>query len=775
MSGFGQHRGGRRPPPLEIPVANNLQDAELNFPDNFSPEARGADVFLGDEFAGNFSPGPGGGLAGNGSPLFAFNLGSPGYVNPYVDIIDTIAVSIPDKATADTYTATVIEDKPSAKFPFMCDDLLSEKRNPHLVSYLNRLLNKSEGARVLALEPMLDYRKLSKLNISPEVLDQASNELLLMYKKGNSHLKAFAKWLQYTSEGPLQKLKVGYIGQAGADIGGLRKEFMSNLAQEIKQKYCESVFDSPLICNIKTSTDARVSSMKLNKYGEAGPSINVEKLITGEAPSIISKTTSLLNNLPGLTTQQRLEKESDMEDLLRRESSLNSRLAMINIEKQRATNKHKRIVGEIKSQLQSMPQVKVAGSRRSSKKVGSMSVSGLAKTLKGSKNNNAQAVARLDQLKKEEVELREKLDKVRKEIRLKYASVYTANNATVKLKRKPTALTRMFDTIRRRTNASEPQRFNFMATSKTDTWGMSRIKDTTDLIANAIARHIARDCVITKQVLSFGLLRFPAVYIMALSSLCKPKSAKFGSIFELLSMKPSKLSDEQARVLCEVYNMCVKLDCETYDQSDEHVLSDASMKKMLSNRSAMQDYLKIKDAMYFVNSANKLAILDMFQSVYDILSTYVSIDSGTWKTNLNGMNLIRIFTPCFILQPSDILPAMKIDDKPIEQYVTRNDDVRAVLALIVEIIKECNTEDKSDNLRNFVRNVTGSVSPPTEIKIKLDYVNYASWMPIIVYHTCFNMMDLRMELIIKKMGTPEFKDTLTNYMFQDFSGQMSLA
>jgi hypothetical protein len=96
-----------------------------------------------------------------------------------------------------------------------------------------------------------------------------------MYNKGESPIKAFERWLLQVNNVPLNQLRVRYVGQAGSDAGGLRKAFMSELAQGIKQNYCESVFEDSLVCRIREGTVERVSAMKLDRYGEIGPNVDV--------------------------------------------------------------------------------------------------------------------------------------------------------------------------------------------------------------------------------------------------------------------------------------------------------------------------------------------------------------------------------------------------------------------------------------------------------------------------------------------------------------------
>ena len=56
----------------------------------------------------------------------------------------------------------------------------------------------------------------------------------------------------------------------------------------------------------------------------------------------------------------------------------------------------------------------------------------------------------------------------------------------------------------------------------------------------------------------------------------------------------------------------------------------------------------------------------------------------------------------------------------------------------------------------------------------LDTGNYDDWMPVIVYHTCFNKLDLRVTLLREK-SDEDIKIILSNYLFGDFSGNMGLA
>jgi len=92
------------------------------------------------------------------------------------------------------------------------------------------------------------------------------------------------------------------------------------------------------------------------------------------------------------------------------------------------------------------------------------------------------------------------------------------------------------------------------------------------------------------------------------------------------------------------------------------------------------------------------------------------------------------------------------------------------------------TSDKSNNLLNFVRNVTGSLSLPTIISISIDMGDYGKWQPVLIYHTCFNRLDLRVNLLfpfvpdtIDAAIPDELITTLSNFLFGDFSRNLSLA
>jgi hypothetical protein len=764
MSGFGSRAGGRRPPPLgrvgrgiiEEEPSLVAQPSEWMSPlSQFGPLTR--------------------------QPAFQFELNNNGdgplgrtysvepewYIQP---------IHRPDVINAGKVTQASILDKKRVKYPFMCDGLLTSHVDPSMVTYLNRLLNKEPGVRVVSMEPMLSYNNVSKMNLKPEEGESTGQEVQLLFNKGESPLNAFEKWLLQVNNKPFNRLKVRYVGQAGSDAGGLRKAFMSELAQEIKQKYCESVFESPLVCRVRDDTKDRVAAMKLDRHGEMGPKVDMNALVTGEAPSMISRTTSVPVDPVGLTTEQRHEQALEVLALFRQESSITSRIAMINMEKKRLLNKHKRLSGEIRDLGERGPSGKVAGARRSSKKVGARSVSGLAKTVKATKNNNSQAVTRLAQLNKEESDLKARLSGIQKEIRRAHAAVYTAND-TSKSKKKTTELVDVMDTMKKQIYASGPQRFNFRVTGNTDQRIMERLHVTINTISSALFRHIVKDCVITGQTLSFGLLRLPSVYILTLASLCKSKNATIGSLYELLNRDTGDLSMDQMRFLCEVYNMCVKLDCETYDQMDEHVLAEDRMVELLGNKQAMLNYIKVKEAMYFGNRANKRLVMELFQSVYDKLANSVSISSQVWKTNLCGMTLFRVFMPCFVIEPEELLRVLLVSGNPILQYRSQNPDFVKIVGVVVELIREQDTEDKASNLLNFVRNVTGSLSIPVGISITIDQSNYEGWKPVIVYHTCFNSLDLRVNLLIpiSKRSEVELKEALRNYMFGDFSGNMGLA
>jgi hypothetical protein len=71
------------------------------------------------------------------------------------------------KVDTDKFTGSVVEDDKPVDYPFMCDGLMSEQRNPSLASYVNRLLNRASGVRVSELEPILSYRYLSKQTLNP--------------------------------------------------------------------------------------------------------------------------------------------------------------------------------------------------------------------------------------------------------------------------------------------------------------------------------------------------------------------------------------------------------------------------------------------------------------------------------------------------------------------------------------------------------------------------------------------------------------------------------
>jgi hypothetical protein len=401
--------------------------------------------------------------------------------------------------------------------------------------------------------------------------------------------------------------------------------------------------------------------------------------------------------------------------------------------------------------------------------------------MKAVKNNNAQVTSKMASIQAEESDLKAKLSAVKAKTRKAYAATYTADN-TAKSRKHPTDLTNLFDIMRKQIYASEPQRFNFRVTGKVDSRIMDRLKVVINTISSALVRHIVKDCVITGQTLSFGLLRLPAVYIMILSSLCKPKNSTLGSLYDLLSPNPKDLADDKLSVVCEVYNMCVKLDCETYDQIEKYVANDESMHTILKNKESMLDYIKVKEAMYFGNKTNKGLVLHLLTSVYDKLSMYISKDSQVWKTNLNGMTLLRVFMPCFVILPSDLLPILNVNNMAIEQYKTPNTKLTKLCKLIVQLINDQDTDAKSVNLLNFVRNVTGSLSPPSKINISIDTNNYESWKPLLIYHTCFNSLDLRVNLLYPLMPDTadavlpaELITTLSNYLFGDFSGNMSLA
>lgn len=750
MAENGTYRGRTIPPPLLIP---NMVSGLTEQP--------------GEEF-NDESPHP----LTSPQPLMRQMAHSPGNYEDELFTENNIVIS---KANADKVTGKGVDDKSKIEFPFMCDGLMSSQRNSILVTYINRLLNKElKGSRVVELEPMLTYSGLSKLAVNPLEGEAYGYEVQLVYNKRESPLKAFEKWLQLVNYAPLNKLRVRYLGEPGADVGGLRKAFMSELAQEIKQKYCESVFEVPLVCRVREDTDMRVSAMKLDRYGEIGPSVNMNALVTGEAPSMIGRSTSVPVSPAGLTSEQRYEQVEEVLALIRKESSINSRLAMINMEKKRLLNKRKRLSDEIRKQSSRAPS-KVAGSRRSSKKGGAISVSGLAKTMKATKDNNMQATAKLSQLNKEEAELKTSLVSVQKKIRSTHARIYTTDN-TSKSKKKPTVLVNIFDTMKKQIYASEPQRFNFRVTSKTDPQILVRLNVTINTIASALCRHIIKDCIITGQTLSFGFLRLPAVYILTLASLCKSKNATFGSLYDMLSMNYSDLSRNQLMILCEVYNMCVKLDSETYDQMEEYTLNDDKMVELLADKESMLNYVKVKDVMYFGNRTNKRLVMLLLQQVYNKLANSVNIDSHIWKTNLSGMTLLRVFMPYFVIEPNELLKVIQVNGRPILEYRSDNPELMKILNMIMSLIREQDTFEKSVNLLNLVRNITGSLSLPSNININIDNILYDAWKPVIVYHTCFNSMDLRVNLLIPLLKNEKtLIKTLSNYLFGDFSGNMGLA
>lgn len=825
-------------------------------------------------------------------------------IDGFISALD--AVGSPENFKADKLTQSTILDK-IKDYPYMCDELITSTKNHELAAYINRLLNEKPGESIQVLEPILTFSALSKMYLNPVESDSSGDEVVLRYSRNGSAIKAFSDWLVNVDKNPRRRLVVKYEGQAGIDIGGLRKAFMSELAQEIKQKYCESVFKPSLVCRVKQDTSGRISNMK-SSVVSIPSSIEVEGLMTGEAPRIISQTTNNVGQ-EKLSVKQRQGQINGINELLREETSIKNRIAKINFNIQRYTRTHKRVQGEVSEQVKHLPG-KVAGSRRSSKKKGSMSAKRLAEPLKASISTNKDAVVNLTKFQEEKDTLQEELIKVQDKIRKFHVQELTVNNSIaagtkvsrhqpavnvhdintnvsnllksmssirsrlsmiqaekmahssniMKLskkiddKRKQVPITQragsrrsimkkgskpisaksfnmlkhktakdtmsklekeelelrdmfvavnkklklaytmrdmekpktseqtselinLFDTMKKQIFASEPQRFNFRVTSKTDAHTLERLNGVIDTISSALFRHIVKDSVITGQTLSFGLLRLPAVYILTLASLCKPKNAQYGSLYDLLRVKVSDLTPKQSIAVCELYNMCVKLDCETFDQVEEYALTAEQMKVLLSSQKSMLDYLKVKEEMYFGNMANKRLVLNLFKSVYDKLSLYICINSDVWTTNLNGMNLFRVFMPCFSLSADDLLNVIYVNHTQILKYNTRDTEILKIIKMIVSLIREQEQDGVGDNLLSFIRNVTGGLSLPSKIAMNIDNMEYAAWNPVMMYHTCFNSVDIRVSLLRASLlrSEEELKETLRNYLFGDHSGNMGSA
>ena len=98
---------------------------------------------------------------------------------------------------------------------------------------------------------------------------------------------------------------------------------------------------------------------------------------------------------------------------------------------------------------------------------------------------------------------------------------------------------------------------------------------------------------------------------------------------------------------------------------------------------------------------------------------------------------------------------------------------RRIIDLIISLIIEKGSEEDNNKLLNMVRNVSGSLSPPSYIIISPDSGVYESWMPVVVYHTCFNRMDVRVNLL-KEKSESELREELSNYLFGDFSKNMGM-
>ena len=96
-----------------------------------------------------------------------------------------------------------------------------------------------------------------------------------------------------------------------------------------------------------------------------------------------------------------------------------------------------------------------------------------------------------------------------------------------------------------------------------------------------------------------------------------------------------------------------------------------------------------------------------------------------------------------------------------------------IIDLIKSLIIEKTSEEDNNKLLNLIRNVTGSLSPPSYIILSPDNGVYESWMPVLVYHTCFNRVDIRLNLL-KDKSESELREELSNYLFGDFSKNMGL-